>query len=178
LGQQRVRLQPVGGRVARYFAYRGWDFADAAVAAGDQVDPATVGRLTRLGLDHFLGGEVDRVEFIYTRFLTTARRALETETVVPVALAEPDPAGAPYLCEPDAARVLAALLPRHVETRVLAILTSSFAAEHSARMLAMGNATRNADEVMTELTLKANKVRQAVITKELLEIVGGAEGLA
>lgn len=191
LGADRVLLQPAGERVARYFRYRGWTFPDPQTALGDQVDLATVRRIAQGAMDRFLGGEVARVELLYTRFQTTARRTLTAATLLPIAASEEgtggpaEAAGAAeagpamhYLFEPDPQQVLAELLPRYVVTRVLAICASSIAAEHSARMLAMGNATRNAEDVIASLTLTANKLRQAAITKELLEIVGGAEGLA
>jgi len=122
-------------------------------------------------------GELDRVEFIYTRFLSTTRRVIDRQVIFPLE-ALPPAAGGAYLLEPDAPRLLEALLPRYAAARIFAILTSSLAAEHSARMLAMGNATRNAEEMIQTLTLTANKLRQASITKELLEIVGGSAGVS
>jgi F-type H+-transporting ATPase subunit gamma len=179
-GAAAVRLQPAGERIARYFRYHGLDFPDAHTGVGDQVELATVRRIARLAIDQFVQGEVDRVEFLYTRYVSTAKRVVTLAPVLPVPVAAAAQGGReqPYLFEPDAKSVLVELLPRYVTTRILALLASSFAAEHSARMLAMGNATRNADDVTTALTLTANKLRQGAITKELLEIVGGAEGLA
>jgi F-type H+-transporting ATPase subunit gamma len=177
LGADHVLLQPAGERIARYFRFRGQTFPEAETVLGDQVELATVRRIARTAITRFVSGEVDRVEFLYTRYISTARRTITRVQVLPVAAGEQRRAEQPYLFEPDAARVLAELLPRYVTTRILAVLTSSSAAEHSARMLAMGNATRNADEVMDTLTLTANKLRQAAITRELLEIVGGAENL-
>lgn len=122
-------------------------------------------------------GELDRVEFVYTRFLSTTRRVIDRQVIFPLE-ALPPVAGGAHLIEPDAPRLLEALLPRYAAARIFAILTSSLAAEHSARMLAMGNATRNAEEMIQTLTLTANKLRQASITKELLEIVGGSAGVS
>jgi F-type H+-transporting ATPase subunit gamma len=122
-------------------------------------------------------GGLDRVEFIYTRYLSTTRREITRQVIFPLE-ALPPARGAAYLFEPDAPRLLEVLLPRYAAARIFAILTSSLAAEHSARMLAMGNATRNAEEMIQTLTLTANKVRQASITKELLEIVGGSAGVS
>ncbi len=82
-----------------------------------------------------------------------------------------------YIYEPDAPELFAALLPKHVEVQVYHALLESSAAEHGARMSAMENATRNAGEMIDTLTLQMNKIRQAAITNEILEVVSGAEAL-
>ena len=101
----------------------------------------------------------------------TATAVLEAADSKPVEMID-------YLYEPGAAEVFDALLPRHVETQVYRALLESTAAEHAARMAAMDNATRNAEEVIENLTLTMNKIRQEEITTEILEVVGGAEALA
>jgi len=83
-----------------------------------------------------------------------------------------------YIFEPNAQELVDRLLPRYVTTRMLQAFAESFASEHSARMLAMGSARKNAGELIDELVLKRNRLRQATITKELSEIVGGAEALS
>jgi len=178
LGRENVLLRPAGGRIARYFSFRGWEFPEEGTEIGDQIDLALVQRLTRRAAEHFLAGDVARVEFLHTRFVTTVRRVIASTEVLPIE-AESEAAGhVPYIFEPDATTVLHELLPRYLTTRVLAVLAGSFAAEHSARMFAMGSATKNAEEMISSLRLTANKLRQAAITTELAEIVGGAASLA
>ena len=82
-----------------------------------------------------------------------------------------------YIFEPSPARIYETLLPRYALTRVMAAMLESFASEHSARMVAMGSASSNAEEMIADLTLLRNRIRQAAITKEISELVGGAEAL-
>jgi F-type H+-transporting ATPase subunit gamma len=135
----------------------------------------------------FLNGEVDSVEVIYTRFVNTLTQKVEVRRLLPVGELEkllneaigeqpPEPTAAPeaehlhYLFEPGAEQVLSALLPHFLNFIVYQILLEAKASEHSARMVAMKNATDNADQLIKDLTLEYNKLRQANITKELLEI--------
>ncbi|MCK4412714.1 MAG: ATP synthase F1 subunit gamma [Candidatus Eisenbacteria sp.] len=176
VGWARAAVMPVGQRAYRYFTYRDRPLWEAIEHLGDQIDATLVQSLSRRVTDAFLAHEVDRVEFVCTRFITTARREVEICRVIPVAPEQEQRQEIPYIFEPDAQAVLGALLPRCIRMRILSIIADSLAAEHSARMLAMGNATRNADDMIADLTLTANKLRQSVITKELLDIVGGSAG--
>jgi F-type H+-transporting ATPase subunit gamma len=127
----------------------------------------------------YIEGEVDEVELVYTEFRSVASQRVVVEDLLPIR----PPADAveddseEYLFEPSAEAVLAQLLPRHVEVQVYRALLESVAAEYGARMTAMENATRNAAEMIEVLTIQFNKARQERITKELLEIVSGAEAL-
>ncbi len=177
LGRDRVRLAPIGKRTCAYFVRRGWSLQDAVRTLGDQVDLELVRELAGRVIGLFLAGEVDRVEFLYTRFITTSRRSVEIGTLLPVAPEAGAEGEVDFIFEPDPETIFNALLPRYIQTRILSILADSLASEHSARMIAMGNATRNAEDMTASLTLMANKLRQAAITKELLEIVGGASAL-
>ena len=129
----------------------------------------------------YLDGEVDEVVLLYTEFRSMASQRVVVERLLPL---EPPRAGEgdaeeaeEYLFEPSPEAVLERLLPRHVEVQVFRALLESIAAEYGARMTAMENATRNAAEMIELLTVQFNKARQERITKELLEIVGGAEAL-
>ena len=167
-------LMPIGRRACRYFEYRQRPVWGSVERLGDQIDLERVREIARRVIAAFVSGEVDRVEFVRYQFISTARRAVIVDPLIPVA---PDEGTArQYIFEPDARTVLDTLLPRFVLTRVLAMIADSLACEHSARMLAMGNATRNAQEMITSLTLTANKLRQAMITRELIDIVGGSAG--
>ena len=127
----------------------------------------------------YLDEGLDEVVLVYNEFKSTAVQRVVTRRLLPVetrAEADQD-AAEEFLFEPSAEAVLARLVPRHVEVQVYRALMESLAAEYGARMTAMENATRNAGEMIEMLTLQFNKVRQERITKELLEIVGGAEAL-
>jgi F-type H+-transporting ATPase subunit gamma len=127
----------------------------------------------------FAAGEVDRVQLLYNEFRSAASQRVAVETLLPIrsASAPEETAGVEYLFEPSPQAILADLLPRHVETQVYRALMESLAAEYGARMTAMDNAAKNASEMIDLLTIQFNKARQERITKELLEIVSGAEAL-
>lgn len=127
-------------------------------------------------LDEFLEGRVDVVLLAYARWLSTLRQEPVVRPVLPLSLPEGE-AQADYIYEPDPERVLDQLLPRYVESQIYQALLENQASEYSARMIAMQNATDAAGDMIKSLTLTANKLRQAGITTELMEIVGGAEAL-
>jgi F-type H+-transporting ATPase subunit gamma len=131
-------------------------------------------------IDLFSRGELDAVYLVYNEFKSVMQQRVVVEPLLPIPqaafLAD---AGKPedYLYEPDQESLFAALLPKHVMIQVHRVLLESAAAEYGARMTAMENATRNAGEMIDSLTLQMNKIRQAAITKEILEVVSGAEAL-
>ncbi len=130
----------------------------------------------------FLSGQTDEIVFLYNRFISTLVYRPQLEVFLPLggeadSLAVAEPARREYLLEPTGEELLAALLPRYLNNRIYIMLAETFTAEHSARMVAMSGATRNCDELTEKLTLKMNKARQAAITKEIIEIVSGAEAL-
>jgi F-type H+-transporting ATPase subunit gamma len=127
----------------------------------------------------YLAEEVDEVHLVYNEFKSVATQRVVVEQLLPIQPAEV-PEGKPvveFIFEPSPAAVLERLLPKHIEVQVYRALLESLAAEYGARMTAMENATKNASEMIDLLTLQFNKARQERITKELLEIVGGAEAL-
>jgi F-type H+-transporting ATPase subunit gamma len=173
----RARVAPVGRRPHRFYLRAGWTPAAGLDTIGDLVDRTRAERLAAQVTQLFITRAVDRVEFVYTRFESVARRTVVVSPLLPVEPVEGEDSSGAYIFEPNPDAVLAELLPRYVTTRVYSMLADSLASEHAARMVAMGNATRNADDVIRRLTLHGNKLRQAAITKELLEVVGGAEAL-
>jgi len=125
-------------------------------------------------------GEIDVLYVVYTRFLSALTQKPTVVQVLPMGAEADGPAdGASedYLFEPDAEALLGAMLPRSVDTLVYQALLESIASEHGARMTAMSSATDNAGKMISNLTLSANRARQAMITKEIAEIVGGADAL-
>src|SRR5262245_27257957 len=126
----------------------------------------------------FLSGEVDAVDIQYTQFVSVMTRRVVREPFLPIQPRE-GKAGQVrnYIFEPDAETLLAELLPRYATTKLLQALAESQAAEQAARMVAMSSARKNAGELIDALVLRRNRLRQAIITKEIAEIVGGAEAL-
>lgn len=132
--------------------------------------------------ERFVSGETDHISLLYTQFITTSRQRILLEDYLPIAapeIPEDDHAAGSglYIFEPDAEQIYAALMPGYATTKMVTALADSFASEHGSRMIAMNAATTNAGDMIKALTLDYNKARQAQITKELLEVVSGAEAL-
>jgi F-type H+-transporting ATPase subunit gamma len=144
---------------------------------GDRPSFADVLPLARLISDDFVAGSYDRVDIVYSRFVSTLVQKPSLEQLLPVVPAE-DSEGIPggqFLFEPSPGAFLQALLPRYVATRLYQAVLEAKASEESSRMVAMKNATENAQELIEDLTLSYNKVRQANITREMVEIASGAQ---
>ena len=122
-------------------------------------------------------GRVDRVELLYSAFRSALSQVPTIETLLPVAVKREGTAPLEHLMEPDRASLLDRLLPQFVEVRIYRALLEAAASEQGARMTAMDSATSNAAKMIFSLTLAMNRARQAAITKELMEIVSGAEAL-
>ena len=142
-------------------------------------DPARAATLREFALARYRAGEVDRVSFVYMRFKSSMVYVPTVEQLLPIAVPTANESAYPveYIYEPTKERALETLLEEWLRLKVWVTLLEAFTSEHSARMIAMRNATDNASELMDELTLTRNKVRQATITRELAEIVGTAEAL-
>jgi F-type H+-transporting ATPase subunit gamma len=144
---------------------------------GDRPSFADVLPLARLVTDDFLAGAYDRVDIVYSHWVSTLVQRPTSLTILPVQPAE-DTEGIPgnqFIFEPSASAVLEQLLPRYVATRLFQAVLEAKASEESSRMVAMKNATENAEELIEDLTLSYNKVRQANITREMIEIASGAQ---
>jgi len=146
---------------------------------GDRPTFADLVPLSRLVTDDYLSGRFNVVDLVYPRFVSTLTQRTELHRLLPV---EPttDTSGIPghqFIFEPDPGSVLQQLLPRYVATRLYQAVLELTASEQSSRMVAMRNATDNAQELIEDLTLTYNKVRQATITREMIEIATGANAL-
>jgi F-type H+-transporting ATPase subunit gamma len=143
---------------------------------GDRPSFADILPLARLVTEDYLSGEYGRIDLLYTRFVSTLTQRQVLEPLLPVRPAE-DTEGIPgnqFIFEPDPALVLEQLLPRYVATRIYQAVLEAKASEESSRMVAMKSATENAEELIEDYTLAYNKVRQANITREMIEIATGA----
>lgn len=170
------------GRKGRDFALRSrMKLVAEFTRLGDHPGAAAVGPIAQQILSDYEEGRVDAVHLIYTEFISTLRQRPKRIQLIPVQPPQRDEGedlNAPWNYEPDNPEaVLSALLPRYVEFTLYQALLEAVASEHSARMIAMSNATDNANELVQDLTLLANKARQAEITKEIAEISGAAEAI-
>jgi F-type H+-transporting ATPase subunit gamma len=129
--------------------------------------------------EKFLSGEYDRIELIYNQFKNAATQIVQTEQFLPLAPIKSDvqATAGDYIFEPSKEEIVLTLIPKSLKTQLYKGIRDSFASEHGARMTAMHKATDNATELRNQLKLTYNKARQAAITNEILEIVGGAEAL-
>ncbi|MGD9253698.1 MAG: ATP synthase F1 subunit gamma [Holophagae bacterium] len=177
-----AELALIGRKASDYFRRRRWELVIDERETMTNLSPADGPRLGQRFMEAFTSGEVDEVWLVYSSFVNMIRQDVKIERLLPL---EPPPAPddgedesqVDYLYEPDAETLLAELLPRHVETQVQKALFDSAAAEQAARMTSMDAATRNAGDMIDALTLLYNRTRQAAITKELIEIVSGAQAL-
>ena len=169
----------VVGRKGRDFLVRYTDTVQAVFTdLSDRVALADTTAISRLVIDGYANGEFDEVHLAYMRFVSTVQQEPVIERILPVepaALESAQRVG--YIYEPDPATVLSALLPQFVEMQVYHAILESIASEQSARMVAMRNATDNANQLASDLTLVMNKLRQDSITNELLDLIGGQVAL-
>jgi F-type H+-transporting ATPase subunit gamma len=180
-GQTDVTLVVVGKKARDFFRRRQWEVKSEMLGFFDRLAYSHAQELADQLMNEYLSGEVDEVHLMYNEFRSVAVQRVKREQLLPIEPAQvPDAeeaAGGDYIYEPSPEAILAALLPRHVTTQVYRALMESVAGEYGARMTAMEAASKNAKEIIGVLTIQYNKARQERITKELLDIVGGAEAL-
>ncbi len=181
---QEKAILCVGRKGLQFFKHVGASVVAEFEGLSDKPEFVKTAPITRLVVRGFLDGEFDEVRLVYNHFVNTMQQRIVERTLLPFT---PPPAvenskvGAAqieYVFEPSGAAVFERLLPRFLETIVYQALLESNASEQSARMVAMKSASENAGELIDTLTLEMNKARQASITTEILEIVGGADALA
>jgi len=184
--EQRVKAAPSGAMQLFVLGRKGRDYmrrrhvpvitahTDLPGEASLELARRLTGELTEM----FTSGAVDRVELMYTHFVNALVRRVRTEVFLPIGTAEGTAAsdrGTIFELGPE--EIFAELLPRYATAKLYAAMADSLASEHGARMIAMGSARKNAGELVDSLTLTRNRLRQAAITKEIAELVGGAEAL-
>ena len=175
------RIYGVGKKAFQFFNRRGFDMAGQInmPTSGPTIEHAN--EIISKAQDMFVSGEVDAVYLVYSKFYSAIRQTPQVVQLLPIEPPvlenEADGYSKNYKFEPDPTELIGALLPKYALTIVFQALLESTASEHGARMTAMTSATDNAGEMIQDLTLQANRMRQASITKEILEIVGGAEAL-
>jgi F-type H+-transporting ATPase subunit gamma len=174
-----VSLIAVGRKGLDFMRRYGRDIRAEFTRLGDRPSLLDTVPISRIIIDDYTNGVIDLVYLVYAGFISTMVQRPVMHQVLPVEPAEiPGAENVDYIYEPGPAAVLGELLPRFVEMEVYHAILESIASEQSARMVAMRNATDSANELIEELTLMYNKARQESITKELLDITGGAAALA
>ena len=177
-----------GRKAEGYFRFRGYTIAEAFGGFSDSPTYAHAKTIGQYVMDGYVAGEFDRVELVYTRFVSAGSQEVVLRPLVPLdrdTVAGGDGKGtdaagvaADFEFEPDPSTILDTLLPRYVEARIYAALLNAAASEHAFRQRAMKSATDNAEELIKNLSRIMNRARQDSITTEIMEIVGGAEALS
>jgi F-type H+-transporting ATPase subunit gamma len=175
----QVALALVGRKGRDFFLRRGFDVRYEEVGLFQNVKWSHAQAIASTAIKEFLAPEIGAVYLVYNQFKSIMSQQVVLERLLPIAKLEQEPSAATidYLFEPSPEQLLDTLLPFHVAVQVNRALLESSAAEHAARMTAMDSATRNAREMVDRLTLYMNKVRQAAITREIIEIVAGAQSV-
>lgn len=180
----RLGIISLGRRATDHFSKRGYNMVEKHVGIFTKLEFSLVEHLVEKVTTLFNDGEYDRVEILYNEFKSVIQQRQVADRVLPVLEmkqlieAQHGRASHDYIYEPEPSEILDVLVPRHLETQIWKALLESNAAEQGARMTAMDSATKNAKDLIHTLQLHYNKARQAAITKEILEIVGGAEALS
>lgn len=175
---QSTKVIAVGRKGSDFFRRTGATLIGQFTRLGDYPTYDDVRPISKLAADAFISGELDSVSIVYPRYVNTVVQRAEMQPLLPATPPDDDDDVADeYIFEPSAQAVLEDLLPRYVEIQVYRAILELAASEQSARMVAMRNATDAAQEMVQNLTLVRNKVRQEQITKELLDITGGVEAL-
>lgn len=179
-----TKLFLVGKKAISYFKFRGHDVSDSWQGISDRPTIEDARKIARAAVEAFAEGEVDEVRLAYTKYVNAARQRPVVVRLVPMPREDLDNdksgggRSASYIFEPEPESILDLLLPRYVEGSVFQALLEAAASEHAARRRAMKAATDNADELIENLQRVYNQARQAEITTEIMEVIGGAEALS
>ena len=173
-------LTTVGKKGRDYFKKKDFPITTSHTALYGTIDFPFVDKMAKGFMGRYLDGEVDEVYMLFSRFLSMAKQEPTLVRLIPVEPPAEKDGGrdaTEYLYEPSGEQLLVDLLPKHLSVQIYNAFLQQETSEHAARMAAMDNATKNCSEIVENLTLVYNKARQAAITKELMDIVGGAEAL-
>ena len=183
LASKNYLVVPIGRKAENYFRFRAYKASKSFTGFSDAPRYEDAKAIGQFVVDLYLSGQVDRVELVYTRFVSSGRQEVVRRPLVPLekeVVAGGDgksATGGNYEFEPDPDLILQTLLPRYVEARIYAALLNAAASEHAFRQRAMKSATDNAEELIKNLSRIMNRARQDSITTEIMEIVSGAEAL-
>ena len=178
-GKDNVQLFCLGKKSSEHFSRRNYNVKESFYDFWKDMNFDNASDITEKIIDSFINKEVDEIHVIYNRFRNLGSQDLMIEKVLPIDFTENyNVKNYNYDYEPSRQSTVNVLLPKHLKVQMWQQLLESYSSEEAARMIAMDNATENAKEIIKELKLEFNKARQAAITTEMLEIVGGAEALS
>jgi len=181
VGKENSEIICIGKKSAGYFKNRNYPIAVEYIDFWNDLGYSDAMKIGDEIIFRYINGEVDQVQVVYNRFVNVARQEIRNETFLPMSY-DPEAKDSDYnperLFEPSKESVVKTIIPRYLNTQMWQFLLESNASEQAARMLAMENATSNANDMIKDLKLQFNKARQTSITTEMLEIVSGAEALS
>ena len=179
LGKENIDLFFIGKKGSDHFKSRGYDIVDSYNDFWNDLNFADAMKFSSDVINKFLESDIGKVNVVYNWFRNVAVHEARLENFLPIAFENKSNfSNDDQLFEPSKKMIVKSLIPRHLNFQIWKYLLESYASEQAARMVAMDNATENGKDLIKDLTLDFNKARQAAITKEMLEIVGGAEALA
>jgi len=179
INKENVHFLAIGKKGADYLKRKKYNVVDTKNELFDSLDFQTVAPIAENIMKQFINKEYDKIELVYNQFKNAAVQNITTEQFLPVVINEEEEGKhlPLYIFEPDKERIIKELIPKSLKIQFYKAIIDSFVSENGARMTAMHKATDNATEMIRDLNLEYNKARQHAITKELLDIVGGAEAL-
>ncbi len=180
-GQEKSEIICIGKKSVGYFKNRNYPIAVEYIDFWNDLEYSHAMKIGDEIISRYINGEVDQVQVVYNRFVNVARQEIRNETFLPMSYdseAKDSDYNPERLFEPSKEAVVKTIIPRYLNTQMWQFLLESNASEQAARMLAMENATSNANDMIKDLKLQFNKARQTAITTEMLEIVSGAEALS
>jgi len=177
-----LHILPIGKRAYEYYKKKGYSIKDTYYDLFNSLDFHHVRTAAEYTMKSFLSQEFDKIEIIYNEFKNVATQIIRNEQFLPIppleSFEDTNIQNIDFIAEPNEVFIFNEIIPKSLKIQFYKSLLESNASEHGARMTAMGQATDNAGELLKQLKLTYNRTRQAAITKEILEIVGGAEALA
>jgi len=176
-GKKNIDLFCIGKKSRDHFKKRQYNIIESHIDFWADMQFDTAMMIGRSIIDHFLSGKVDEIHVVYNYFINVAQQEVKSEILLPLSYDEQEKTRLGRLYEPSKEELVRTMIPKHLNVQIWKYLLESYASEQAARMLSMENATTNAQDMIKNLTLEFNKARQASITTEMLEIVGGAEAL-
>ena len=174
--KESYSILSVGRKGFRFLSSREQDIVEQ-LEIPDRPEITDTLPISDIAINGFLEQKWDQVDLVYSEFITTTAQVSKMQTVLPISNEEEESSISDYIYEPSDYEVLIELTPKYVRSQIYQSILEAFASEHSARMVAMQNATDNAGELIGELTLDLNKARQETITAELLDLIGGIAAL-
>lgn len=173
----QVELIPVGRKPIDYFETKKWTIPFKIEHWGGKITHSQIKELTETLINFYLNGQLDEIWLVYTHFINMSAREIRVDKFLNIETTPSIPLKDNYIFEPDPFTIFAEILPRYCTMKIQSALNDAYTSELAARISSMRAATKNAEEMIEKLTIIRNKVRQSGITKELIEIISGAENL-